>query len=336
MKIKDKNSAWFKRYDLTGQRFSQLKVLSFSHFAPLYDKGGKRRSFFLCKCDCGNEIVLPGIKLKNGNNKSCGCINTPKYPIDETYFEKIDTKSKAYFLGFLYTDGTVSNSDENTKRVQLSLNTKDKIILKKFRNDLQTNKPIYDLVRKPRKYGNISVPEGRTSTLNISNVKIRNDLIKLGLTPNKTFSMKFPGHRKVSKKFMPHFIRGIFDGDGTIAKSGTSVSVNITSGAQLFLEGLSNCLFNNFNIHSSIIKYSRESKFSADKKSNYWVLNIKAANSQFPHKKFGTGYNHKSFYNLIYNDLEVGLYLARKKEKFEKIYSFSNHEKSNSLFKLKQ
>ena len=104
MKIKDKNSAWFKRYDLTGQRFSQLKVLSFSHFAHLYDKGGKRRSFFLCKCDCGNEIVLPGIKLKNGNNKSCGCINTPKYPIDETYFEKIDTKSENLFVAYASTD----------------------------------------------------------------------------------------------------------------------------------------------------------------------------------------------------------------------------------------
>ena len=37
--------------------------------------------------------------------------------------------------------------------------------------------------------------------------------MKLGLEPNKSLSMKFP---KVPKKYQRHFIRGLWDGDGSI------------------------------------------------------------------------------------------------------------------------
>lgn len=31
------------------------------------------RTLWLCKCDCGNEIVVRGNDLQNGDSKSCGC-----------------------------------------------------------------------------------------------------------------------------------------------------------------------------------------------------------------------------------------------------------------------
>lgn len=39
-----------------------------------------------------------------------------------------------------------------------------------------------------------------------------NDLIRLGCTPRKSLTLKFP---KLSNKLIRHFIRGYFDGDGT-------------------------------------------------------------------------------------------------------------------------
>ena len=55
-----------KRMDLTGQKFNMLTVLKF------YDvQNGMSR--WLCKCDCGNEVIVYGRNLKSGNTMSCGC-----------------------------------------------------------------------------------------------------------------------------------------------------------------------------------------------------------------------------------------------------------------------
>lgn len=54
--------------DLTGQRFNKLTVLKFSHF----DK--KKNSYWLCKCDCGNEKIVRRCHLTSGGVQSCGCV----------------------------------------------------------------------------------------------------------------------------------------------------------------------------------------------------------------------------------------------------------------------
>lgn len=55
------------KVDLTGKRFGKLTVLGLDHV----DR--KRGSFWLCQCDCGNEIVMRRDSLTTGNTKSCGC-----------------------------------------------------------------------------------------------------------------------------------------------------------------------------------------------------------------------------------------------------------------------
>jgi hypothetical protein len=55
-----------KRADLVGVRSNMLTVLSFSHV--------DRYAYWNCKCDCGNEVVLPTFKLQGIKAvKSCGC-----------------------------------------------------------------------------------------------------------------------------------------------------------------------------------------------------------------------------------------------------------------------
>lgn len=58
--------------DLTGKRFHRLVVLGFSH------KNKNRKYFWKCKCDCGNELIIPSYNLVSGNTKSCGCLNKEK------------------------------------------------------------------------------------------------------------------------------------------------------------------------------------------------------------------------------------------------------------------
>lgn len=53
--------------DLTGQKFNRLLVLVYA------GKSANNSFQFLCRCDCGKEIVTRGCHLKNGFVKSCGC-----------------------------------------------------------------------------------------------------------------------------------------------------------------------------------------------------------------------------------------------------------------------
>src|SRR5215831_18287230 len=52
--------------DLVGQHFSRLVVIE-----PAEPRAGKR--YWLCRCECGNEIVATGSNLRTGNTNSCGC-----------------------------------------------------------------------------------------------------------------------------------------------------------------------------------------------------------------------------------------------------------------------
>ena len=55
--------------DIAGQRFGRLVVL-----APLPPTQG-RRTRWLCRCDCGNEIIAgSAYHLISGNTQSCGCL----------------------------------------------------------------------------------------------------------------------------------------------------------------------------------------------------------------------------------------------------------------------
>lgn len=62
--------------DRTGERYGNLVVLSFDRTDWVVSKTGKEytRIYFLCKCDCGNEVSVVTNSLTSGNTKSCGCL----------------------------------------------------------------------------------------------------------------------------------------------------------------------------------------------------------------------------------------------------------------------
>lgn len=55
-----------KTKDLIGQRFSRLVVISRAESVKGFAQ-------WRCVCDCGNETVAKGAKLRAGRTKSCGC-----------------------------------------------------------------------------------------------------------------------------------------------------------------------------------------------------------------------------------------------------------------------
>jgi hypothetical protein len=57
-----------KPIDLTGQKFGNLLVLSYSHTVK---KNGR---YWRCLCDCGTETVVCASLLNRGSTRSCGCL----------------------------------------------------------------------------------------------------------------------------------------------------------------------------------------------------------------------------------------------------------------------
>ena len=60
-----------KALELTGKTFYYLKVLN-------REPNRNGRTYWRCQCKCGNEIIVQGRSLTNGNSKSCGCYKSQK------------------------------------------------------------------------------------------------------------------------------------------------------------------------------------------------------------------------------------------------------------------
>ena len=54
--------------DLTGNKYYRLTVIK------RIIKENSKRTYFLCKCDCGKEIICQPSDLKMGKTRSCGCL----------------------------------------------------------------------------------------------------------------------------------------------------------------------------------------------------------------------------------------------------------------------
>lgn len=59
------------KQDLIGQKFGRLTVIEKAE--DYIQPNGKHIQRWLCRCECGHDIVVRSGNLKNGNTKSCGC-----------------------------------------------------------------------------------------------------------------------------------------------------------------------------------------------------------------------------------------------------------------------
>lgn len=134
-------------------------------------------------------------------------------PINQ--FKNIDTKEKAYWLGFLFADGCVVNY-KYTKKIVLISNRKDENdVIDKFIGFMKIdNKKYY------RANG--------TMEISFRNVEIGDNLIQHGCIPRKSKVIELPDLD--SRELYLAFLLGFFDGDGT---QGTT---RITCGSRKFLE----------------------------------------------------------------------------------------------------
>ena len=135
--------------------------------------------------------------LKDCNNISSSKRLNPN--LIENYFENIDSNKKAYWLGWIISDGSITNQPEKSKfQLELTIKKEDEDILHLLEKDLGVINKVYP---SQEKYSRFS----------LGCKKIVLDLEKIGITQNKSFSVKVPYFNPI---YNSSFIRGIFDGDG--------------------------------------------------------------------------------------------------------------------------
>ncbi len=163
--------------------------------------------------------------LKN-RYKKLGIMNSQlrALPVNHNYFSNIDHQNKAYWLGWIWSDGNIC-TDKYSKIISLGLNYKDLKIIENFKQDLQSSHKIIE-----GKYIYDKYKLRHVATIKLASKQIFDDLLKYGITPRKTYDNTAP--KNIPEQYLSHFIRGLFDGDGCItrySKIPSNINVSISS-----------------------------------------------------------------------------------------------------------
>lgn len=126
-----------------------------------------------------------------------------KIGVNVDFFKKW-SDAMAYVLGYFSADGCMFINPRGSKYV--SFTSVDREILDKVKNILKSEHKLTVKKRRDKHWKD-------AYTLQIGSQEMHRDLISLGFMPNKALRFRLP---PVPKKYMRHFIRGYFDGDGSI------------------------------------------------------------------------------------------------------------------------
>jgi hypothetical protein len=206
-------------------------------------------------------------------------LNKRKLNIDIDFFKKIDSNEKAYWLGFICADGCILKTCD-----KVSLFVADKEVIEKYKKSLKSEHAITTCSNVDKRTNKVYTRYG----LSISSKIFKQNLINLGVTPEKTDKLEMP---KIDEKYYSYFFAGLFDGDGSLTyrKSGYMICNQI--GTKEVLQFLQNYLD---------IKSTKLLKIT-ENKCNVWKLYLYK--------------DAEKFLNWIYQDPNFP-YLQRKVNKY--------------------
>jgi len=201
------------------------------------------------------------------------------FEINENFFSSWSPKM-AYVLGLVITDGCIS------KTGVISLCMNDKELLEKVKKVMGSAHNITPSKHQKALY-----------YYHFAREKLVKDLEKLYVVPRKSLIVKFP---EVPGAYLPDFIRGVFDGDGSVyfdkRRPKFPLTSKFVSGSQAFIEGLQRSLEGLGMPKRTIYK---------QKTKNGWSYTI-----VFGHK------DSIRLFKILYKDTQNGLFLERKHKRF--------------------
>lgn len=185
--------------------------------------------------------------------KSKGYISNKhnKIKMKSDIFSEINTEEKAYWLGFIYADGYVSDANE----FELALCLKDFKHLQKFRRFIERESKVKKDYYRCR--------------VCLKDILFTQDLKKLGVVPRKSLILTFPDYNQVPKHLIKHFIRGYVDGDGSIYITNNNIYCSVL-GTREFLTEL---------IREAKIPRRTLYKNNNNNSSNCWFFQVSGKNA---------------------------------------------------------
>ena len=210
-------------------------------------------------------------------------------------FFKTWSPEMAYVLGFFAADGSMVRNGRGAHFIEFKIT--DQELLESIRLALGSHHTIAHLKRGGENW--------KTQfRLQIGNKTMFEDLASLGMTQNKSLTLRMPN---VPSEHLSHFVRGYFDGDGNVyaneyARKGrktlsTTLLTGFTSGSKDFLEGL----------HRILSEHSIVAGGSLFARESYFRLHYSVQDSC-------------GLYRFMYNT-ESSLFLSRKKTVFENYFN---------------
>lgn len=199
-------------------------------------------------------------------------------------FKEILTEEDAYWLGFLYADGYVVESTHSYFGIELQ--GSDDNHLRKFNKFMNGNAAIYYRDRKSPHSENCFT----VCSIMFSGKDLVENLKNKGCVPNKSFIIEFPEF--IEGDLMRHFIRGYFDGNGSLGKYNKG----------RYLRATISCA--SYNFVASFKKYLEKLEISSSiyKDKNCYKLYIVGKDCP------------KNFLKYIYNDSNI--YMDRKYKQY--------------------
>lgn len=137
---------------------------------------------------------------------------------NEDCFASIDTPEGAYWLGLLAADGWIVTYRDEPIGVALALHPRDMELLHGYAD-------FVGFKGEPKR----TRPEAELYQVKISSKRMTSDLIRHGIVPRKSRVIELPA---IQDHLMPHFIRGLFDGDGHVAVRNTSITAQLTTASE--------------------------------------------------------------------------------------------------------
>lgn len=201
------------------------------------------------------------------------------FEINESFFSNWSPEM-AYVLGLVITDGCISQSGT----VSLCMNDKD--LLEKVKEAMGSAHKITSSKHQKGLY-----------YYHFSREKMVEDLEKLGVVPRKSLIVKFP---EVPQEYLSDFIRGVFDGDGSVfydkRRPKFPLRSKFVSGSKDFIEGLEEGL--------EFLGMPKRTIYRQKTKNGFSYMFI------YDHK------NSVKLFDTLYKNAQNGLFLDRKYRRF--------------------
>jgi len=248
-----------------------------------------------------NTTHKPILKILHKNNIVIdSSLSHRKYALNEEFFDQINTQEKAYILGLLYSDGS-NNPDKST--IAISLQEEDKEILEQIRKIINSEKPL-EYIDNSNKH-DFGYSYKNQYRLLMFSKHMCESLSSLGVVKNKSLIISFPNF--LSDSLLPHFIRGVFDGDGSIYQAyrnenNLPIVVTITATNDFCLK-LKSIVQDTLSINGGVYEASCHNGITK-------VFSLSGRNVC------------KVFLDWIYKDATI--YMQRKHDRYVKYYDINN------------